>query len=295
MALFCRLPAIACAGLAAASAGQPTAQREDRLADLLKSAGRYVHEYEQSFSAVLSREHYVQRARVEGRLDTRDLRSEVALVALDDAAWVLFRDVHEVDGNALADRGDRLAALFMKPTSNLGLQAKRIVDEGARYNLGPITRTLNTPTQALDFIRVENQSRSVFRLGDARAIEGLETLELWFEETATPRMIVTKDNAAAAGRFWVVPETGTIVRTELRISSLGVAGVLTTSYARQEELSLWVPTHMRESYEAQGSQTTGALDVELTGKSRGSTTVLEGDATYTDFKRFSVNTKIIIR
>lgn len=274
---------------------QPNVTTQSWLEQLLQTVGNYLNEYEKPFSLVLCAEHYVQRGRSNGKLETRDLRSEVALIAVDDGSWVFFRDVYQVDGNAVGDRSDRLAALFVKPTFDSGVRAKQILDEGARYNVGPVTRTLNTPTQALDFIRVQNQSRSVFRLVGCRVADGAETCELRFQETAKPRMIVTRDSAAAAGRFWVLPETGTIVRTELRIRSAGVLAVLTTTYAKQKELSLWVPTHMTEFYELQGSEATSVLDVELTGRSRENTTLIEGDATYTDFRQFSVNTKILIR
>ena len=94
----CRPRAIAWVATAAAVAGiQAKAVPQVQLSDLLQAAGRYIAEYQRSFSVVVSRESYQQRLFAGGKLETRDLRSEIALVAVDDANWILFRDVYEVD------------------------------------------------------------------------------------------------------------------------------------------------------------------------------------------------------
>lgn len=269
------------------TAATPLAQVQ--LIDVLQAAGRYVTEYQRSFSVVVSRESYQQRVQTGGKMQTRDLRSEVALVAIDDANWILFRDVYEVDGRKIADRSDRLTQLFLKPAADIGVQAGRILEDGARYNLGPITRTLNTPTQALDFIRSENQFRSSFRLAGRTRVDGVEAYDLRFEETATPRVITTHDNAAASGRFWIAIGTGAIVRTELRIRSVGMLATLTVSYAKHDKLPLWVPIRMIESYEP-AERSISRLDVQAPVAVR-----IDGVATYSDFRQFSVDTKMIIR
>jgi hypothetical protein len=133
----------------------------------------------------------------------------VALVAVGQAEWLMFRDVYEVDGRSVHDRQDRLEALFLKPTAELARHARRIADESARYNLGDVTRTLNTPTLPLAFLRLENQNRSTFQLGGRRTIDDVETQELRFQEVGMPRLILTSDNAAAAGSAWVAPASGT--------------------------------------------------------------------------------------
>lgn len=211
-------------------------------------------------------------------------------MAIDDANWILFRDVYEVDGRAVTDRSDRLTQLFMKPAPDLGVQARRILEEGARHNLGPITRTINTPTQALDFIRPENQVRSSFRLAGRTSVNGVETYDLRFEETAMPRMIVTRDDAAASGRFWVALGTGAIVKTELKIRSGGMLATLTVTYTKHDKLSLWVPARMIESYEPERPASTSSLDHAAPISVR-----IDGVATYADFRQFSVDTTLIIR
>jgi hypothetical protein len=184
-------------------------EQEIGLDQFLETVGRYVREYERSFSAVVSREHYVQRVVSPDAPGARELRSEVALVAVGQAEWLMFRDVYEVDGRSVHDRQDRLEALFLKPTAELARHARRIADESARYNLGDVTRTLNTPTLPLAFLRLENQNRSTFQLGGRRTIDDVETQELRFQEVGMPRLILTSDNAAAAGSAWVAPASGT--------------------------------------------------------------------------------------
>ena len=258
--------------------------------EVLQAAGRYVAEYQRTFSVIVSRERYQQRAQTGGKIETRDLRSEVALVAIDDRNWILFRDVYEVDGRAITDRRDRLTQLFLKPAADLGQQAQRILEEGARHNLGPVIRTLNTPTQALEFIRSENQSRSSFRLAGRTRIDGVETHDVRFEEQGTPRMIETRDNAAASGRFWVAVGTGAIVKTEVRIQSLGTLATITVNYTKHDKLSLWVPARMIESYEPADRSSISRLDVDSPIRVR-----VDGVATYSDYRQFSVDSKIIIR
>ncbi|HYN06700.1 MAG TPA: hypothetical protein VES67_04855 [Vicinamibacterales bacterium] len=267
---------------------------DDRRDAVLDGVGRYIREYERTFSAVVCREFYVQRLQAAAELQTRLLRSEVALIALGDAEWILFRDVYEVDGRAVHDRQDRLTALFLKPTADLALQAKRILDEGTRYNIGPITRTLNTPTQALAFLRPENQARSRFRLGSRTTVDGVETVELQFDEIAMPRMIGTRDNAPASGRFWIVPSTGAVVRSELRIASVGATAVVSVRYGQQAKFLLFVPILMTESYELEAA-TTGSAVEGFPGLRSSSKGRIEGQASYSDCRQFSVDTATIFR
>jgi hypothetical protein len=275
--------------LAASGLQRQDAASAQTTSDVLQAAGRYMAAYQREFSIVVSRESYQQRVQTGGKVETRHLRSEVALVAIDAANWILFRDVYEVDGRTIADRSDRLTQLFLKPAADAGVQARRILEDGARYNLGPITRTLNTPTQALEFIRSENQSQSSFRLAGRARVDGVETYDLRFEETATPRMIMTRDAAAASGRFWVAIDTGAIVKTELRIRSLGMLATLTVNYAKHDKPPMWVPIRMIESYEP-AERSSSRLDVDAPVAVR-----IDGVATYSDFRQFAVDRKLILR
>ena len=47
---------------------------------------------------------------------------------------------------------ERLAAIFLKGGRNAFEQARAVMDEGARYNIGNINRNINTPTLPLAFM-----------------------------------------------------------------------------------------------------------------------------------------------
>jgi hypothetical protein len=67
----------------------------------------------------------------------RELVSDLLRVEIEEGtALVPFRDVFEVDGRPVRDRSDRLMTLFVRPTSATLEQARAIVAEGARYDLG---------------------------------------------------------------------------------------------------------------------------------------------------------------
>jgi hypothetical protein len=272
-------------------------QEPSPLPDVLARVGRYVDGYERSFSAIVSREHYVQRMRRGNEIDTRELRSEVALVPVGDALeWILFRDVYEVDGRKLRGQKERLAALFGGTDTNAAALARKIADESSRYNLGSIERTINTPTIALMFLRSAHQPRSSFDIVGEQRIDGIPALELRFRENALPRIIVTHDNAAADGRVWVYPATGRVARTRLQLSSAGAEAAIDVHYADDETLGLLVPVRMTETYSL-GQRTAGSGAIDPFDRMRGAPVklLIDGRATYSDYRRFSVETKTIIK
>src|SRR6185295_13941168 len=76
----------------------------------------------------------------------RELKSDFLLVQpTPTGEWIPFRDVFEVDGAPVRDRQQRLAALFLKPSTDALERANAIADESARYNLGfrDMKRTIN--------------------------------------------------------------------------------------------------------------------------------------------------------
>ena len=88
----------------------------------------------------------------DGRVRRR-LVSELLLIRVGgDGQWVGFRDVVEVNGRELENRGSRLVSLFVDDRTSIGgessalARARRISEESARYNLGETHRTFNVPT-----------------------------------------------------------------------------------------------------------------------------------------------------
>jgi hypothetical protein len=267
---------LACAAAAFALTTAGTAQTPPELAPLLSAAADYLAEYEQRSGAVVSLETYTQHVQRGSSSSYRHLKSDMLTLSIGTAGWLGFRDVFEVDGRPVRDHDERLYALFLKPSGDSLAQAKKILDEGARFNIGQVTRNINIPTMALTFLKGEYQSRSTFADKGVETVEGIRTRVVEFHERASPRVITTPDGSAARGRFWIDPEQGRIVRTELTLTGT-VHLVITVTYAPQAKLGgLFVPVSMREVYRRAG---------ELT----------DGRASYSDFRSFKVDVSTIIK
>jgi hypothetical protein len=242
---------------------------------VLRAAGRYLDAYERDITAVIAQEDYLQRVLTKARV--RRLRSDLLIISDEHVGWVEFRDTFEVDGTRVRDRDQRIAQLFMKPNPNALQQARRIANEGARFNLSPerfaFNRTLNVPMTALRFLRKANQDRSVFRVDRVEP----SGVVLRFKEEARPRLIATEDGAAASGSFTIDLDSGRVVRTEFTLPSRRVIGRFTVEYAEQPALKLWLPASMVESY----TFPSGASP-------------MDGRATYSNFRMFRVETSTTI-
>jgi VWFA-related protein len=210
----------------------------------------------------------------------RRLVSEFALVpnASASGGWLGFRDVIEVDGKPITNRSDRLQALFQAGAPDL-TAARRIADEGARYNIGAVSRNFNVPTTTLFFFPPRNLSRFTFRRKGRERIDGVETAVIDFYEERSPTLTMTSSGAdvPASGTLWVNPADGAVVRTRLEFRGFDNAGsraVVDVSYRKDPALGMWVPSRMTERYSAGSGDT--------------ATTV----ATYGAFKRFQTSVKI---
>jgi hypothetical protein len=128
------------------------------------------------------------------------------------------------------------------------------------------------------FLKRAHQARSTFTLGNAQRIDGVNTVVVRFEEHATPRLIGSEGDRPAAGQFWIEPETGTVVQSELKFStgerSNQTRATIRVRYARNERLSLTLPSWMDEEYEALAPD--------------GNQLTLACRATYTSYRRFGV-------
>ncbi len=259
--------------VAAAATTLANSPVQSRPNELLDRAATYLNDYTKTFAGVVSEERYEQT--VHGPkgivMGHRTLRSDLLLVSSGRAGWLCFRDVFEVDGKPVRDRTNRLMELFQHPSPDGIDQAEKIRQEGARFNIGGITRTINDPTMALPFLERNNQLRSEFEVGGNETVSKVRANTLRFSEKFAPRMIHTADDSPADGRFWIEPQSGRVLRTELRVTSEDTRGAVTVDYAPQEKLSgLWVPVRMVEKYAV------------------GTTRTIDCVATYTNFRHFDV-------
>ena len=250
------------------------------LSAVLAQASAYVETFRQEFGLVVAEERYEQEVRTPMNFVGRGpsppsvrtvLRSDYLLVRTQDQGWLPFRDVFERNGRRVRDREDRLAALFLNNEIDALAQARQIMNESARYNVGNVGRNINLPTLALDFLTPEHRERFVFT--DAGR-EG-STWILEFVEEGRPTYIRTTANRdlPVSGRYWVDGATGRIERTEMHAVDANVEAHITVTYQPDERASVWVPARMEERYLQRGSQAD-----------------IRGVATYSNFRRFQVTT-----
>jgi hypothetical protein len=263
------------------------------LATVLARVAVYIEAYTEKLAGIVAEEHYTQYVRRTGpplRTDPRvvthrELKSDVLLVRpAGDGPWLQFRDVFEVDRKPVRDRDERLLKLFVEPKGDRSEQAMTISLEGARYNIGPVTRTINVPVLALAFLSRENQPRSRFArasTGNLRRFDGLaapgEIVALTFVETATLGAMVRGVNdkdLPSQGKVWVDRSSGRVLATEHVVRDDRVWAKIAVTYGRQEGLPVLVPTTMQEQYNY-----------------RQPDTYIAGTATYGRFRQFTVMTQ----
>ena len=253
---------------------------------VLERTGEYVAGYVRNFAGVVAEEAYVQHAATGSRFDSlghmlrgnakdRELKSDLLLVRPEGSnRWLQFRDVYEVDGRAVRDRTDRLAKLFLQPSSSTAKQVSKINDESSRYNIGSIIRNVNVPMLALSVLLPDNQYRFVFNhVGQPDGPSEPDTWKVTFREMASGTMIrgAGDQDMPVEGYFMVDASTGRVRFTSLVAKNRTVAAQIDVSYSEDAKLGLLAPHEMTESY-------TQAAD--------GAT--VEGHATYSNFRRFQV-------
>jgi hypothetical protein len=266
----------------ALSASVPHAQTPE-LAAILAAAASYLQQFARDVDGLVMEEDYFQQAQGQA-LNARQLKSDYSVLGDASVGWIEFRDTSEVDGKAVRDRQTRVVDLFAHPSPSALEQARRIVREGARFNLMPagfaIDRTINLPMSALYFLRGGNQPRSTFTVDGADRVNGRACTVVDFHETATPPLIGTPDNALASGRFCIEPDSGRVLRSELRLKSRRdnavVSALIRVEYANVPTFDLWLPKRMDETYNL--THATAGVDLGT----------MYGRANYSKFRRFNV-------
>jgi hypothetical protein len=166
-----------------------------------------------------------------------------------------------------------------------------IVTASARYNIGHIYRNVNTPVLALQFLDAAFQERFKFKraskereradpkgatpapnLTPDAAVFRVAT-EMWtveYEERSGPTVIRTPrgQRLPARGRFWINPNTGAVLMSELVIKGQGINAIITVSYQSEPLVGFLVPVAMNESYEGNGE-------------------IVVGSATYSQFRQLT--------
>jgi len=157
----------------------------------------YLLAYEPQLSSLVAEELLIQRdgpspnAAVNAAPDTKNRRivSEVAFISLPGGAgWLGFRPALKLNGKDLPDTGPPLGVLLTDEDHDNADQARLLIAESARLNLG-LPRTTNLPNLPLEFLHPRNRRRVAHRTDGTEKIRGLATTRLVLTETSSPTMI----------------------------------------------------------------------------------------------------------
>jgi hypothetical protein len=265
----------------------PASDETAPFAEVMRRVHGYVTVYEDhALSTIIARERYHQQVLdADGKIKSeRTLLSDYLLLQLPDEDWVALRDVYDVDGTAVSERADRLKALFAGPREQLSERVMKMAQEGARYNLGGLYyRTVNLPTFALRVLRPASRKRIVFNKSGEERVDSTSTWVVTFRETKGPTFTATAHGTdiPAHGRFWVEPDTGVVLRSEMILGGtrrLSARAALTVTYRLEPSLGFRIPIEMRERYD---------------NPRRKRDDVVIAVATYSDFRRFDWRTMLV--
>ena len=271
--------------LVAIAGGRSLEAQPQSLDDVLELSAGYVAEFRKQLSGIVAEETYRQEitntARIGGGAGrARLLKSDLLLVKpVDSERYVELRDVFEVDGQPVRDRESRVETLLRNQAQGTDARLGAIIAESARYNIGSITRNVNTPLMALQFLDASQQRRFRFRhVPNARPVFGAPhdqaandapvfrvTTEMWtveYEERQKPTIVRSPDGDSrpAHGRFWINPANGSILISEMIVDGGGVIATVTVSYQSEPLVGFLVPVEMRETYIRAGERISGRAE-----------------------------------
>ncbi len=261
--------------------------------DAVKAAAKYVKEYKQDLTSVVADEIYTQEIREQVPLDssmprTRTMKSEIFFMFASEAhGWMAIRDVAAVDGEPADDGPDVRHALRTLPPYDVAESLKRY---NSRFNLGRIFRNFNEPTLSLRVLDDDHRDRFSFdRKQEERKGDSL-LVTLAFSEKRTPTLIrgATKGNVFSKGELILDAATGRVTRTTFTGKIGPVEMELTTVYAADDRLDMWVPVLFRERYQYSGTADgangrSGAAEREE----------IVCEAKYSNFRRFETSARIV--
>ena len=268
--------------------------QEPTLDSVLLRAAEYVSRYQQQLRGLVAEETYRQNvtrtaaarpadARGRQTREGRELKSDLLLVKLgEENFWMQFRDVFEVDRKPVRDRDQRLSKLFIEAKVDARTQAETIQQESARYNLGPLMRTINVPIMALLFFERTVQPKLKFeqgKAGNVKRFDGLaEPSAIWmieYKEVTKGTLVrgLNDRDIPSRGRIWLDSSNGRVLRTEMISEDTMLRAEVNVSYKTESGIDLLVPDEMREIYTIRRNETR-----------------IDGRATYGHFRRFTVAT-----
>ena len=289
---FTRLLCLSAMALSIAGGAIAARPREPDLKTVLRRAADYVRSYHDRLSEIVAEERYVQRTGaasagvfrppdVSARREERVLKSDFMLLRgyADENLWIGVREVFEIDGEAAGERAG--TSTLLSDTTSVAAQVRRLADQQAEVQPRRLYRTINVPTLALGFLLPDRQPRFRYKRSGSAVVHDTPVWLVTFQERERPTLIRTPEgrDMRSSGTYWIDPRDGAVLRTELhagenrqdRLSSFILVG-----FRRHDRFDMLVPDDMNEQY--------------ISGHQR-----IEGHATYSNFRRFEMETRIKYR
>ena len=264
---------LAVVGLARPGAQAPQAAPDLSPKALVAAATKYQAEYATKLAQVVADESYLQETfgSREHRTGSRRMKGEMFLTFLAaDHEWIAVHDVAEVDGVPVTDREGLLTLLSQGALTSV---AERVANHNARYNIGTIGRNFNEPTLALLVLEARRVKNFNFSRQLVETIGGVPVVTLAFTERDRPTLVRSQSGQAVFSKGEVTLEAGSgrVRRTRIAFKYGDIQAQLTTTYAPEPKLDLWVPTSFTEQYE---------------GERDGLKEIIICTARYTNYRRF---------
>ena len=267
---------LAAAAIAVSALPGVQAQGTDpAVAAVVERAGRYVTEYVDAFSAIVSDELQEQRlVRANGTVkQVRRLNSDFLLVKTGASVWpAAFHDVIAVDGKPVRNREDRLRKLFIDNPKTAVNLARAIASESGRYNIG-IQRVGNSPLLPLVFLTPRIAPRVQFTISGSTVT---------FQEVKSPSVLSRttggkRFDMMSSGSFEIDPNTGRVLAAVFTAEEPldKLSAKYTARYEIDPKLGLSVPTEATEHYWRADKPKDDRLEVR---------------STYSGFRKFQVST-----
>ena len=147
---------------------------------------------------------------------------------------------------------------------------------------------------ALQILSAADQPRFVFRKKGEKQIAEIDTWEIDFQETEPPALITdgNGNNLFSRGKVWIEPTSGRVIETDFRTEDEAVRLKieLRVAYRPDKTLDILVPTKMTERYSVRLRPLTTPDQQILTRRN----IEVDGEATYSNFRRFLVEVEIDI-
>jgi hypothetical protein len=232
--------------------------------DLRQRTATYIGNVVDSLSNVVAQEEFVLE-----RPD-RKVTSDFLLVRYpgSERDFLTYRDVMVVNGKPVPGRQQRLLDLFVKPLADIREQAREITASSQEH----VPPSLN-PLFVLAFLQANYQRRFELTTTDAGPEWPAGVQAVAFVETARPTLLRAGPlgglDAPTRGAAWIEVLTGRILQTELEIVTQTSHPRMVTRFALDPQLRIVVPQQMRTKNPT-------------------------GVATYTNFRRFRVETDTTI-